>query len=120
MFKLLLGIFAGLLLLPTGLIADNTIFKSLQISYVGMDYADVGITTCALWRGATEANPLTKWYANNPPLMIGLHTLGNAFIVKLTSGLYKKNKTLAWVMIIGLNMVKAYVIYHNLRLIHDR
>jgi len=114
--KLILGLL--LVLLPTGLFANNTIFKSLQISYVGMDYADVGITTYALWKGAKEANPLTKWYVNNPPLAIGLHTLGNALIVKWTGGLYKKNRMLAWIMIIGLNVVKAYVLYHNLRVVN--
>lgn len=99
--------------MPTGLIANDTIFKGLQINYVGMDYADIGITTYALWNGAIEANPLAKWYINNPPLAIGLHTLANAIVVKYTTELYKKNKALAWIIIIGLNMAKAYILYQN-------
>ena len=108
------------LLLVSPLYAEDSIFKSLQMSQVGLSLADVEITRVGLKRGAVEVNPFVKWYIESPTLTVAVNISASLLITWGTSKLYKKNKTLGIISIIAVNLVRGYVIYHNIRELSGR
>lgn len=95
--------------------AGDKTFKSFQLSYVTMDYIDVTATLYGISKGYKEANPIARLYIKSPPLTIAVHAALNFAIIKLSNIVYKRNKSLGLSIIIGLNLVKAYVIYRNIK-----
>ena len=113
--RIALFMFVFLILFSLNLFADEDLFAGFQLSYVALDYVDVSLTLYGIELGLTEMNPLAKWYIKNPPLTFAVHVVLDLAIIKGTDYLFRKNKKLAWVVIIGLNLVKAYIVYRNLR-----
>jgi len=91
-------------------------FKALQYGYQALNIGDLSLTLYATRQEQfREANPFVGFYVNKPAVAIPLN-LGISYgIHRLTSGLYKKNKTLAYGVIIALNIIKGYVVYYNVR-----
>ena len=104
-----------LLLLAGVLYAEDYTFKALQISQVGLSWADLAITKIGLKRGAIEVNPFVRWYIEKPTLTIAVNLSANLLITWGTSKLYKKNKTLGVLAIITVNLVRGYVLYLNIK-----
>ena len=115
--KIALFLFILLILFSLNLFADENLFKGFQLSYLSLDYLDVTSTIYGIELGLTEINPLAKWYIKNPPLTFAVHLALNIAIIKLTDVLFKENKKLGWVIIIGLNLIKGYVVYRNIRIL---
>jgi hypothetical protein len=64
-----------------------------------------------------ESNPLWRPIMKYPPLVMTLDMGIATGITLLADHLYRKDhKTLAWVLLIAVNVGQAYVIIHNLRL----
>ena len=108
-------IFILLLFLASGLFAGDKTFNAFQLSYVTLDYVDISMTLYGIKRGYSEANPLAQWYIKSPPLTVAIHTVLNIVIVKLSDYIYKRNKKLGWMVVIGLNVIKGYVVYRNIK-----
>lgn len=106
-----------LILFSLNLFADDDLFKTFQLSYVFLDYIDVSSTLYGIELGLIEINPLAKWYIKNPPLTFAVHLVLDITIIKLTDVLFKGNKRLSWVVIIGLNLIKAYIVYRNIKIL---
>lgn len=104
-----------LLALTSSITASDSLFKTFQLSYVAGNYLDWGLTRYSLSIGFTEVGPIARLYMEEPALSFAIYTGVNILTYKLTSILYKQNKTLGWITIIALNCVKAFVLYHNMR-----
>lgn len=81
-----------------------------------MGWTDFTITSIAAHRyNIKELNPIARLYIDKPlvsiPLNIGLTTM--AYVA--SSILYNKNKTLAYIIIIAVNIARGYALYNNLR-----
>ncbi len=106
-----------ILLLTINLCADDWKFKTLQYSYVVLDYADLFTT----WKtleipNLREANPFAGWYFKRP-LIGAVITFGaNLAIYQLGKLLYKKSKTLAYIVVSTLVVFKTYAVIHNYRI----
>ena len=92
--------------------APSRVLTALQISYAGLQTADMWTTIAARNNGAREANPL----------MDGSYTKGIAFkaamgigTVLATRAMGKKSKKAAVVTMVVLNGVTAVVAANNLR-----
>ena len=93
-------------------------FKVVLFTLAAGTMADYAITTHALSTGMfAEGNKLASWYVGKPaiavPIILGITAASSAALY----GLYKKNKTVAYILAGTLFLVRGYVIYHNLRLI---
>lgn len=93
---------------------ENTLFDATLVAHAALNIADYFSTREALkYPGLQEGNPLLKPFVKNDfafaALKIGL-TTGNHFLLK---SLYKKNKTLGWIVSLTSNFLLSYVVVHN-------
>jgi hypothetical protein len=78
------------------------------------------LTYDAIWNyGAKERNPAVAAYIDNLPLTLGIDTALNMTLIWGTNKIYKKNKTLAYAIVIGVNLIQAYCFYTHHRLRHQ-
>lgn len=97
--------------------ADDTVFNSLQFSAVVSINLDTALTYDAIWNyGAKEGNPIVATYIDNVPLTLGIDLMINTALVWGTKKIYKKNKPLAYAIVIGVNLIQAYFLYTHYRL----
>ena len=113
--KVAFFVFVLLILFSLNLFADEDLFAGFQLSYVALDCLDVCSTLYGLDVGLIEANPLAKWYIKNPTLTFAVHVVLDLAIIKGTDYLFRKDKKLAWAVIIGLNLIKTYIVYRNFK-----
>ena len=107
--------------LSGGDLRDST-FKLANITCVGLDFIDVSLTLYAVSKWAdgigfieTDFYPVKKLYIKSLPLTFIVHIALNVITVSIANSIYKKNKTLGMVFIIGLNVLKGYFIYRTIR-----
>jgi hypothetical protein len=106
--------------LVISLSADDKVFRSLQFSAVLSINLDTMLTYDAIWNyGAKERNPAVAAYIDNLPLTLGIDTVLNMTLIWGTNKIYKKNKTLAYAIVIGVNLIQAYCFYTHHRLRHQ-
>jgi len=110
-------VFVLLILFSLNLFADEDLFKTFQLSYVALDCVDISMSLYGVKIGHVEANPLASWYIKKPVLAFVVHGILDFAIIKLSDMLYKENKKLGWFVIIGLNLIKGYVVYRNIRIL---
>ncbi|MFB0519350.1 MAG: hypothetical protein ACETWC_08730 [Acidobacteriota bacterium] len=60
-----------------------------------------------------ELNPVMRSLIDNKPLLIGIKVAENIGTTYLLKELRKNNKALAYIAVIGLNIVRGYFVYHN-------
>lgn len=114
---ILVLVFLVFSVIPTSAKDQDKIFKSLQISYSIFAYTDYTLTQVRLHQGKIkEGNPIAKLYIKKPVLCFAVTTASNLTIKWLSSEIYKKNKKVGYIAMIGLNLIKIYIIYHNIRL----
>jgi hypothetical protein len=119
MKKVLLASFL-IFCIVNSLSADDKIFRSLQFSAVVSINLDTMLTYDAIWNyGAKERNPIVGAYIDNLPLTLGIDSLINMTLVWGTNKIYKKNKTLAYAIVIGVNLIQAYCFYTHYQLRHQ-
>jgi len=84
-------------------------------------FADTALTYDALWNhGCYESNlfwaPLMKY----PPLVMTLDMAIGAGVTILAERLYRKDKALAWALVISVNVVQGYCLYYHWQLRRDK
>ena len=115
--KVILFIIILLMLFSLNLFADDDLFKIFQLNYVFLDSLDVVSTLYGVQHGEIEINPLAKWHIKNPSLTYAIHYVLDIGIIKFTDIIFKGNKRFGWVIIIGLNLIKGYVVYRNFKIL---
>ena len=115
--RVVLFILILLILSSLNLFADDDLFKTFQLSYVILDYLDICSTLYGIEIGLIEANPLAKLYIKKPFLTFAVHVVLDLAIMKITDRLFNRSKKLAWAFIIGLNLVKGYILYRNIKIL---
>jgi len=98
----------------------DKLFIGLTISYAGLNSYETYQTINAYEIAKNnsdytffELNPIGRSLLEHKPQLIALkavETVGTAYLLRK---LRKKNKVLAYITVIGLNIVKGYFIYHN-------
>jgi len=92
------------------------LFHGLQVQFTALSWGDYCMTAWAVTSGYyEEANPLAAWYVHKSYLAIPILAGMDLLVHGVLNGLYRDNKTLAWAVLIALNVTRAYVLYHNLR-----
>jgi len=104
-------------LFSSNLFAGDELFKTFQLSYVVLDCVDICSTLYGVEIGLIEINPLAKLYIKNPVLTFAVHVVLDFAFIKLTDTLFKRNKKLAWAVIITMNLIKGYIVYRNLKIL---
>lgn len=92
---------------------DKPIFNFLQYSSWVLIDLDMVCTYKSIWQYGgriREVNPFWRSIIDKPPLVFTVTTLINVGIFLGTSKLYKKNKFLAYVIIVAVNIVEIYCI----------
>ena len=107
--------FLTILCLPLHANENNVIFDTLMTNYIAMTWVDFTLTYTLLNEGGHEKNPLSSWYIEKPALAIAFLTIDNVIVNWGCRKLYKANKTVGILTIIVVNLVKGYVLYHNIR-----
>jgi hypothetical protein len=93
-------------------------FKSTLALNLALNVADFFSTREALSRqGVSEGNPFMKKLVKSPFLFAGVKLGASALSIFLLDRIYKKNKTLGWVMTTITNSLLSYVVANNMRMI---
>ena len=93
-------------------------FKSTLALNLALNVADFFSTRAALIHdGVIEANPFMKGLVKSPLLFAGVKLGASALSIFLLDHIYKKNKTLGWIMTTITNSVLGYVVTNNMRVI---
>ena len=80
-------------------------------------FADTALTYDALWNhNCYEGNFLWRPLLKYPPLVMTLDMAISAGVTLLADRLYRKDKVLAWALVIGVNLVQAYCLYYHWQL----
>jgi hypothetical protein len=96
----------------------NTAFMLIVFSVLSLTVVDYGLTSNALATGRYgEANGLVRWYVEKPALAIPIISITNYGGAYALTGLFKDNKTLAWILAGGLFILKGYIVYHNIKVL---
>lgn len=96
----------------------DSLFFSLKVNYSAMSWADFGMTTVGLNRlNLAEANPIARGYVEKPGAAVAILLLSDLSVHIYGDWLYKKNKTAAYIFMGALTLVRAYVLYENVRAI---
>ena len=110
-------IFILLSFLSTGLFAGEKTFGAFQLSCVALDYVDISVSLYGIEQGYDEVSSVSRLYTRSEALTLTIHTVLNIGTVMATNFIYKRDKRLAWVVVVGLNLIRAYVIYRNIRIL---
>jgi hypothetical protein len=96
----------------------DSAFKSTLAINLALNVADFFSTREALGhQGVVEANPFMKGLVKNPLLFAGVKLGASALSIFLLDRIYKKSKTLGWIMTTITNSVLGYVVANNMRVI---
>jgi len=111
--------------IPTGLPAfrppvrsGKALFDANLVLMVGLNIADYISTREALkYPGLGETNPLMKPFVKSPAAFAAIKAGTTALTYWSMKSIFKRNKTMAWVMTTASNVLLSYVVANNLRLI---
>lgn len=96
----------------------KALFDANLVIMVGLNVADYISTREALkYPGLTETNPLMKPFVKNPAAFAAVKFGTTALSYWSMKALFKKNKTVAWIMTTASNALLSYVVANNYRLI---
>jgi len=99
--------------------AERFTLKILQISQLGLSWADTVTTNIGMGLGAHESNPIYSLIIDSPPMTAFLDASINLAIILGTNWLYKKSKPLGIVAIVAINIARGCVVIHNMRVIRN-
>jgi hypothetical protein len=95
-------------------------FNASLVAMVALNVADYLSTNAALkYPGTSENNPLMKPFVDNPYTFAAVKVGITALSYLSAKALYKKNKTLAWLVSTLSNVALGYAVSSNLRLIEQ-
>jgi hypothetical protein len=93
-------------------------FDANLVLMVGLNVADYISTREALkYPGLTETNPLMKPFVKSPAAFAAIKLGTTALSYLSMKTIFKRNKTVAWVMTTASNVLLSYVVANNVRLI---
>jgi hypothetical protein len=115
------------LAIPVGLQAfmpapqsGKALFDANLFVMIGLNVADYFSTREAFkYPGLTETNPLMAPFVKSPAAFAAIKAGTTALTYLSMKSLFKKNKTVAWIMTTASNVVLSYVVANNLRLIQS-
>lgn len=115
MKKLIYVVF--ILFLATPLFSDDKpIFEALQFTTWALIDLDTICTYNSIWNYRLgEANPFWKSKLNKPTLVFALDMAIKIGIIWGTSKIYKKNKYIAYFLIVVVNIVQVHCIHSHLK-----
>jgi hypothetical protein len=98
--------------------SGKAFFDANLVLMVGLNVADYVSTREALkYPGLNETNPLMKPFVKSPAAFAAVKLGTTALSYWSMKALFKKNKTVAWVMTTASNVLLSYVVANNYRLI---
>lgn len=96
----------------------KALFDANLIVMLGLNVADYISTREALkYPGLTETNPLMKPFVKNPTAFAAIKFGTTALTYLSMKAIFKRSKTVAWVMTTASNVLLSYVVANNVRLI---
>lgn len=98
--------------------SGKAIFDANLVLMVGLNVADYISTREALkYPGLNETNPLMKPFVKSPAAFAAIKLGTTALSYWSMKSLFKKNRTMAWIMTTASNALLSYVVANNYRLI---
>ncbi len=98
--------------------SGKALFDANLILMVGLNVADYFSTREALkYPGLTETNPLMKPFVKSPAAFAAIKFGTTALSYWSMKAIFKRNKTVAWIMTTASNALLSYVVANNMRLI---
>ena len=85
----------------------------LYVSFAALQALDVHSTLMALEGGAREGNPVMRKVVSSPASLVAVKALSTAGALYAAEKLWKRNRTLAILTMIGLNGAYLAVVSHN-------
>lgn len=99
--------------------SSKALFNANLVLMVGLNIADYISTREALkYPGLTETNPLMKPFVKSPAAFAAIKLGTTALSYWSMKVIFKRNKTVAWIMTTASNVLLSYVVANNMRLIH--
>ncbi|HMA53740.1 MAG TPA: DUF5658 family protein [Acidobacteriota bacterium] len=96
----------------------KALFDANLVLMVGLNVADYFSTRQALkYPGLTETNPLMKPFVKSPAAFAAVKFGTTALSYLSMKAIFKRNKTVAWVMTTASNVLLSYVVANNYRMI---
>jgi hypothetical protein len=100
--------------------SSDSIFTTTLLMNAALNTADYVLTRESLrYAGVAEGNPMMKNIAKDPYVFAAVKVGVSALNFYLMKNLYKKNRTLAWVLTTVTNFAMTYVVAHNIRVLSD-
>lgn len=98
--------------------SGKALFDANLVLMVGLNIADYISTREALkYPGLTETNPLMKPFVKSPAAFAAIKLGTTALSYWSMKAIFKRNKTVAWIMTTASNALLSYVVTNNMRLI---
>jgi len=95
---------------------DKPIFNTLQFTAWTLIDLDTFCTYKSYWHyGLKEANPFWRDILDRPELVFTVDMIIKTSIIWGTSEIYKKNKKLAYFVIILVNVIQVYCVYNHVK-----
>lgn len=94
-------------------------YKVGEVSYVVLNYIDYKTTLNAIDNGATELNPITKPFVENPynDITFGLFKTGATFTaLYLLRKIKEENPKLAYASLTGANLLYGWLAHRHIKL----
>ncbi len=96
----------------------KALFEANLVLMVGLNVADYFSTREALkYPGLTETNPLMKPFVKDPAAFAAVKLGTTALSYLSMRTIFKRNRTVAWIMTTASNALLSYVVANNMRLV---
>jgi len=100
--------------------SSDSIFTTTLLMTIALNIADYALTKEALrYGGVAEGNPMMKNIVKNTYVFAAVKRGVCALNFYAMKELYKKNRTLAWVLTTVTNCAMTYVVANNIRVLSD-
>jgi hypothetical protein len=104
---------------PSGHVG-KTLFDLNLVAMIGLNIADYVSTREALkYPGLHESNPLMQPFVKSPTAFAAAKFGTTALTYLSMKALFKKNRTMAWVLTTATNALLSYVVANNIQMIHQ-
>lgn len=96
----------------------KTLFEANLVLMIGLNVADYFSTKEAVkYPGLEEVNPLMKPFVKSPAAFAAIKAGTTVLSYWSMKSLFKKNRTVAWIMTTASNAVLSYVVLNNMRMV---
>lgn len=95
-------------------VGKSWFYNSLKISYLVQNIADVALTSAIIEMGGNERNPVASPFSKNKIHFILYVTVNQIFVMWGIDYLHDRWRSAAFVLYIGANIVKGFVLKSNI------